>query len=61
MDNILADSISHLRSIHLYDSLAQEGEGKELEMIFTHRHRQSPTQEVKGFEKLLTMLEENSN
>ena len=28
-DNILAESMSHLRSIHLYNSLDLEGEGKE--------------------------------
>ena len=28
-DSILADSISHLRPIHLYDSLYPKGEGKE--------------------------------
>ena len=28
-DNVLADSISHLRSMHLYDSLDLEGGGKD--------------------------------
>ena len=30
-DSIFADGISHLRSIHLYDSLDLEGEGKKFE------------------------------
>ena len=33
-DNILADSISCIRSIHLYDPLALAGEAKTLDLIF---------------------------